>query len=346
MNKKSNESKKIELPPIRETKEDWDRLEKRLKELFKKQIYYPLLAELQISRKTLQNTAHPNPLMDALFIGRVVYSAGAFSGDFNAGISKELRGLGAKFNRKDGTYRLDWEDLPQEVKNIISSSYNRFQEKLASLDKKLASLSPEVIASELKAADLFDITMFKADREFRKNVKKIVIMPEVPKEIRERISKEWQNNMQLDIKNWTEQQIKDLRKKIYEGTFRGERREYFVPSIQKITETIQESYDESVNKAKFLARQETNLLMSSFKQARYEAAGSQSYIWRCVHRPHDQTPKQHTPGNVRYAHALLDGKEYKWSEPPITTNPGQPVRRNHPGQDYNCRCFARPIIRK
>jgi len=336
----------IELPPIRESKEDWDRLEKRLKELFKKLIYLPLLAELQIPKKTLKNTAHPNPLMDALFTGDVIYHDGVFSGKFNAQISKALKEIGARFDKRRAVWKLDWSELPLEMKNTIASSFDRFQKRIEQVDKALETISPEVVAAQFKASDLFDKTIFKADREFRVNVRKIVVMPELTKEQRKEIADRWQNNMKLDIKDWTEEQVKKLRAQIYEGVMRGERREYFLNPILKVTKTIQESYDEAVNKAKFLARQETNLMMAQFKQTRYQDAGSESYIWRCVHRPHDQNPKHHTPGNVRYSHGLLDGKTYRWDTPPITTNPGQPVRRNHPGQDYNCRCFARPLLSK
>lgn len=335
----------IELAPIRESPADFDELEKRLRKFFRDYFYLPLLKELDLPKKTIQNAAHSNPLMDALFSGRVGYQSGIFSGEFSASIAKELKALGATFDKKTAIYRLDEARLPQEMKNLISASQLRFVQSMAKLDQKLSEVVPSKLTEQLKCADIFDQSLFKADKSFEKNVKHLSTVPRLSDSQRERISLEWQNNMKLWIAGWTEDQIKTLRKGIFEDIVKGARRESFIPPILKITKTIQDSHDEAVNKAKFLAHQESRLLMAKFKEVRYTDAGIHEYIWRCVHRPHDESPKKHTPGNVRYQHGKLDGQICRWDAPPITTNPGQPTRRNNPGQDYNCRCFARPILR-
>lgn len=337
--------KTIELKPIQESLKDYDDLEKRIEKFFRESIYIPILKQLQLPKKTIKNTAHANALMDALFTGQIIYSTGTFSGKFNASISRELRNIGAKFDRKTSSYKLEESKIPIEFRNVISASKVHFQKRMEELDETLAKLIPEELAKQFKCQDLFDKALWKADREFKKNVKNIAVTPSVSKEQREKISKAWQDNLQLYIKGWTEKQIKDIRKQIYEDVSGGTRRKSLIPAIYKVTKTIQKSHEEALNKAKFLAHQESRLMMAAFKQTRYEEAGSKSYIWRCVKRPHDESPKQHTPGNVRYTHGKLDQKEIKWSEPPITSNPGESVRRNHAGQDYNCRCFSRPIIK-
>jgi hypothetical protein len=334
----------IELPRIEENKKYYDALEKRLKEFFRIHLYYPLLKELNLPKNTITN-AKPNPLQDALFSGKVFYSQGAFRGKFNAAISKELKQMGAKFDRKTSSFKLPELELPSDTHQLILASQSHFNEKMKQIDKKLSTILPEQIADQFHCADIFDQAIWKADKSFKENVKKITVSPEIPKDQRERISTEWQDNMRLNIKGWTEEQIKDLRKTIYDDVILGARKESFIPPILKITKTIEASHDQAINKAKFLAHQETRLLMGTLKQAKYESVGSRSYIWRCVHRPHDVSPTKHTEGNVRYTHGLLNGKEIKWSEPPITSNPGEPVRRNHAGMDYNCRCFSRPLIR-
>ena len=44
---------------------------------------------------------------------------------------------------------------------------------------------------------------------------------------------------------------------------------------------------------------------------------------------------------VREMHKALAGKVFSWDDPPITNEKGD---RNNPGQDYGCRCYARPIV--
>lgn len=334
----------IELPATQESGKYYDLLEKRIKVFFRKYYYYPLLEQLGLPKKIVKNAA-PTPLEDALFSGKVFYSQGAFRGSFNAGISKELRDLGAKFDRKSSSFKIPLSQVSPQLKNLISASLTNFKRKMDEIDQKLSKIIPEEIAANFHAEDIFDQALYKTDQDFKKDVKKITVTPDITPDQRKKIASEWQENTRLNIAGWTEQQIKELRKNIYEDVLAGSRKESFVSPILKVTQTIQKDYDKAISKAKFIAHQETRILMSTFKQARYEEAGSRSYIWRCVHRPHDATPKMHIPGNVRYSHGLLDGKEFEWSSPPITSNPGEPTRRNNPGTDFNCRCFARPLIR-
>lgn len=100
---------------------------------------------------------------------------------------------------------------------------------------------------------------------------------------------------------------------------------------------IQDSYDVSANKAKLLALQETSLLMGKFKQVRYADSGVQEYRWGCV-----AGTKNHP---VPPWHKALEGKIFRWDGPPITSKLGEPVHRSNSGEDFNCRCFARPIVR-
>ena len=119
----------------------------------------------------------------------------------------------------------------------------------------------------------------------------------------------------------------------------GNRREALIKKFM-------ESYNVTENKAKVWARQETNLLMAKFKETKYLEAGVEEYEWRCVHMPHQPSPTAiYKPGEVRYSHAILEGKIFSWKNPPVTTRPGEKQRRNNPGQDYQCRCFALPLVR-
>jgi SPP1 gp7 family putative phage head morphogenesis protein len=318
----------IVLAPIRETTEDYDKLEKKLKELFRKEIYYPLLKELGLNQVTLAN-AKEDPLQLALRLGRVTFSRGVFSGKFNAGISKRLKELGAKWDRKTETFRVYERDLPYEIRGAIQASEVRFKEKIAGIDEKLAKMLPEEIADKLKVEKVFDTSLWKVDREVKHSLESITVSAQLTPEQRAKIAREWQDNMKLWVQDFTKSEIVKLRKDVQKSTLAGNR-------YGSLLEKIQDSYDVSQNKAKFLARQETSLLMAKFKEVRYSDAGVKEYYWGCV-----AGSKKHP---VRPWHKALEGKKFSWDNPPITTKPGESVRRNNPGQDYNCRCFAKPVV--
>lgn len=319
--------KVIELPPIKESSEDFEQLEAALTELFKKNIYYPLLKSLKTPQKVLNSKS---TLLDAIRSGRITYNKGQFSGRFNASISKELKQAGARWDRRTGTFRLPKSSLPIDLRNAISVSQGAFLAKIADLDKKLTQIFPAAFAESFNSAKFFDTALFKVDKDFRANVEKITVAPKLTRAQSKKITQEWQENFERYIKDFTQKEIKQLRRDIRKSVMQGDR-------YGSLVGTIQKSYGVSRNKAKFLARQETGLLMAKFKETRYTQIGSMEYKWGCV----AGSPKH----PVRTWHKSLEGKIFRWDDPPITTGPGEPIRKNNPGEDFNCRCFARPIIR-
>lgn len=321
--------KTILLRPVKESPGDYDEIESRIIELFKREIYLPLIKEFSDSARILKNAAKTD-LVDAIHSGRVCFNRGTFSGRFNSTISRELKKLGAKWDRKSKTWKIPLSELPLEIRNVISASEFRYQQKITAIDEKLSKIVPQELAEKLKISKLFDATLWKTDREIQSTLAGLTVSPKLTKEQSERIAKEWQTNMHLWIKDFTEKEIlklrADMRATIEAGNRYGE-------AIDK----IKASYGVTQRKAKFLASQETRLLMTKFKETRYQDAGSDEYVWGCV---------AGTPAHpVRPWHKALEGKTFRWDSPPITTKPGEPARRNNPGQDYNCRCFARPAVR-
>lgn len=65
-------------------------------------------------------------------------------------------------------------------------------------------------------------------------------------------------------------------------------------------------------------------LSQGLDQKRQQAIGIRKYVWR-------------TRGDakVRAGHAANDGKIFEWRNPPAT---------GHPGEDFNCRCWAEPSL--
>jgi SPP1 gp7 family putative phage head morphogenesis protein len=321
-------AKEVQLRPIRESTDDYDRLEAAIRKLFRDKVYLPLLKSLDKPENLLSNSR--SKLAAEVASGRITYDQGRFQGRFSASISKELKDLGARWDKTQGSWIIPRSSLSFDVRSAIDTSLIRFEKKLEQMDRRLAAIVPHQLAEELKSTQYFDTALWKVDQEFRSTLKAITVAPQLTPAQRQRIAEEWQDNLRLWIKDFTQAEIQKLRKDLQKSAMAGNRYESAV-------KTIQRSYGVTERKAKFLARQETSLLMTKHKQVRYEEAGVKEYRWRCV-----AGSKNHP---VRPWHKALEGKVFRWDNPPITTEPGQPVRRNNPGQDYNCRCFAQPIVK-
>lgn len=314
-------------PPIREQRSDYDKMEELLADLFKKEIYEPLVESLGIPAETKLLNSNRSFLIDKIRKGDISYYRGEFSGKFSAKSSMELKSLGAKFSKKRGTFRLDEERLPPDVKQAVQASGNLFDKVIEKIKKKISKILPAEIADSFKGQKLFSDTLYKTDKDIKESLASIKVTPQLSDKAREKIAAEYNHNMQRYIKNWTEKEIIQLRSLVEKESLRGKRYENLVNIIQK-------RYDVSQNKAKFLARQETGLMMAKFRESRYIDAGSPGYYWATV----VGSPKH----PVRAMHKDLNGKYFTWDDPPVT-NPQND--RNHPGEDYNCRCVPRAVIR-
>lgn len=78
------------------------------------------------------------------------------------------------------------------------------------------------------------------------------------------------------------------------------------------------------SRAELIARDQTLKLNSAITKTRHENAGVSEYVW-----------SSSLDERVRPEHAALEGQRFSWSAPP---EPG------HPGEDYQCRCVAIPVI--
>lgn len=317
-----------QLPPVRASLGEIEALEKLIKKSLFEHIYRPILAALSEPKATVMN-ASPSAVTRALRSGTIRYQGMAFIGRFSAEIGRELRELGAVYDKGMRSYLIARHMLPASIQRAIEQSEVRFQKKIARLETVLAKIIPEKITETIGSAKIFEKLLDKTDRDIFESLRKITIEPKLSKEAKDRIALDWQDNLDLYIKGFTASEIKQLRKAVMKSTLAGNRYETLIDSIQK-------RYGVSERKAHFWARQETNLLVTKMKEIRYEQAGIKWYRWKCV---------AGSPAHpVRPSHKALDGKVFRYDQPPITTGPGQPVRRNNPGQDYNCRCVSIPLL--
>lgn len=334
---RKNTERLIELQPITESSVAYEKLEARIKAAFMRLLYAPLVRELELSSKTkgpirFRNISRKGALLSAIAKGRITPDFGAslvFSGKFDADVSAYLRSIGAEWDRRLGVFTLKSSLAPAGLKNEITKAAGEFAAKLRGIDRRLQKKLPEEFAEAVKSVDLFSSRLEETNKHLQRTLKKITVLPELSPEVREKIAVEWQTNLDIWIKDFTAEEIVKLRTDIQAAVTAGNRHAALVSAIKK-------SYGVTEAKAKFLARQETSLLMTKFKESRYTEAGITKYRWGCV-----AGSKGHP---VRPSHKILEGKVFSWNDPPITTPPGEATRRNNPGQDFNCRCFAKPIV--
>lgn len=100
--------------------------------------------------------------------------------------------------------------------------------------------------------------------------------------------------------------------------------------VEDLRKKILGRFDVSRSKADLLARDQVLKLNAQITQSRQREAGITRYQWSTS-----------SDERVRPMHAELDGEIFSWDDPPITNDDGD---RNHPGEDYQCRCVAIPIM--
>lgn len=95
-----------------------------------------------------------------------------------------------------------------------------------------------------------------------------------------------------------------------------------------ITNKLQAKTNVSLSKAQFWARDQIGKFFGQTTKIRQQEAGIAGYIWRCV-----------GDKRTRDLHLALEGTFHYWNDPPVING-----RKCHPGDDFNCRCWAEPAF--
>lgn len=95
-------------------------------------------------------------------------------------------------------------------------------------------------------------------------------------------------------------------------------------TTREIAGLLRERYDVARSRARFIARDQIAKLNGQITQQRQTALGVTRYKWSTS-----------LDERVRPTHRVLEGKIFSWSKPPSV---------GHPGQDYQCRCVAIPVL--
>lgn len=140
-----------------------------------------------------------------------------------------------------------------------------------------------------------------------------------------------EQNLDL-IKTLTEKQLSRIKNVVLSDLRAGNF------SQKTIRDTIEHDFGISSRHADFIARDQSHKMTSTLNQLRYQNLGWTKYIWRTARdRRVRGTPKSKDGlyPNARPSHYAREGKVFEFKKPP---------KGGGPGQDYNCRCYAEPII--
>lgn len=94
---------------------------------------------------------------------------------------------------------------------------------------------------------------------------------------------------------------------------------------ETLADNIRDAMKISDSRAAFIARDQIGKLNGQLDRLRQTEVGVEKYIWRTE-----------LDERVRDTHARNEGKKFSWDDPPDETG--------HPGEDYNCRCWAEPVL--
>jgi len=284
------------------------------------------IAAANIIKKSIDFKYNENNLIkEALLKGQIQFNNNNFSGNFNIRLVAELKKLGANYDKKTGNYNISLINLPYDIQSTIAISQNKFRQLNENILEYIDGLNDEKITNSLDVIDFnqsYTKIIGNLENQF-KITSDGIIDYNINQKIADNLAIDYTNNLNLYIRNFTDENIFNLREKVYQNTFDGYRAE-------KLIDIIKSNYNVSQNKAKFLARQETNLLTAKFRQERYTDSGVNKYKWRI------------RGFHTRPDHERLNNKIFTWDNPPITNR--ETGERNHPGEDYNCFCLAIPIV--
>ena len=292
----------------------FDDLQKHFYEFY----WEPIFELLELKRPRLVNST--SAILDAIRAGTITYQNNEFRGTFNARISREL----SRFATFDGRRKV-WTGIPPSDVRAAAIVAN---DRAANLAQEINRLIDNIPARVSGAIDNIiypiDDILFDISEDAGRDLRNIGIDIEITPELSQRLMQDYTYNQNLNIKNWTEEQIVRLRDMIQRNALQGYNRE-------ELIQMIMAEFDTTIKKARFLARQETSLFMATVRDERYQAAGISQFRWSA-------TPDERT----RELHRELNNRVFSYNSPPIID--ARTGERGVPGQAFGCRCGAIPIL--
>lgn len=290
-------------------------------------IYKPMFEILALKPVVAKNSM--NVIIEALRDGKLMYMDGGFKAKdkFTNAQSSQLLKWGAKWDRVEKMYRISVDMLPESVRIYLAEAeinnqlkINQIQEFLRLVEENM----PYIVDSMVFDTEVKTI-LDDAGNEVKQNVKKIaVIEPELSEQQKAEIARTYTENVRgYVIKDFANERIPEMRQKIQELVLQGYR-------MDKVQALLQKEYGFMAKKAKFLAQNETTIMLSEYKKVTYQKMGFNKFIWKTI-----------LDGKERPLHQALHNTVWSYDDPPIIDE--RTGQKGLPGQAYNCRCEQVPF---
>lgn len=272
-----------------------------------------------------------NSLITSILEGKIQYTNSAFYGRFNAKISRDLYGMGAKYNKVKKGFEIDLAMLTPEIQKAIAVSQSLFILMHKEIIKELADTTLKIQGLAIP----FDKTLEDLDEQTIKTFKdEIKIIPKFDK-YRKTLKSEYVDDIEKSIRTFSVEQVQNLREQVIDNF------ENYGFNKTRLEKIIEKTYNVTANKARFLAKQETSLLVSKYREARYRQAGIKKWKWSNSNdsrvRDWHKTPAQSGMKDS------LGGKIFSFDEEPPIINL-KTGKRGYPGEDFGCRCVMIPVF--
>lgn len=293
-----------------------------------------------------RRNAKPSALLSAIEKGTIRFQHGRFVGTLTAQISREIKELGGEYKR--GYWRIVSPRLPTDIQLAIM----RHEDYVKRLGKSLASKFDGVVEKIIDKVDNLDIESMGVEGlnpvsvKFKKQLNKAIsVYPDIgekgklsfakeyfdteEKPIKKEIARRGAKRIKDKMRDFAPDVVKRLRTDLEESVMNGRPR-------AEIRQIVSDRLGIEDWRCKFIARQETALMTVEFNRQQYIQAGIDKYVWVTVG---DHVVRDTPEGG----HKALAGNVYSWENGPeakyFSCN-----ESCHPGQDYNCRCQAKPIV--
>ncbi len=237
---------------------------------------------------------------------------------FKESIEEEIPALKEQIMKERGTYRADGiNDVMVLLEKVLDRIQKKFTEKeqgygLRRKLESLANMTRKLTIREWKKA---------VDRTLGINIMEDYYLGEFFQTALDR----WVDENVSLIKTIPADTLGDMRMIVKDGFLNGR-------STTHIMKEIQHKYDVGKTHARLLARDQVGKLNASITEAQQRDAGIEEYIWCTC-----------GDGRVRDSHKALNGKRFRWDDPPVVDH--KTGRRCHPQADYQCRCRAKPVLK-
>lgn len=300
-------------------------IEKRLFSDLWSLIYKPMFKILG-----LKATNDKDILLEAIKNGDIFYQGDGFvaSKKFSNSVSRALMSLGARYDRWERKYIIPFNELPKNLIEEITENTKRAKKQLNQINQFLqyVELNLDQIIETMIFKDEVVTILDDVEGQLHKNVRNInVIVPDLTQKQKEEIAKNYTDNMQFYVRKWSLERIPEMRRKVQAAILDGFREE-------QVRKMLEKEYHIGVDKAKFLAQNETSIMIAELKKATYTQMGFEEFIWNTI-----------LDARERPLHRKLNGKIFRFDNPPVIDE--RTGQRGLPGETYNCRCGLTPIRR-